>query len=139
MCFYYDDDPAEVWQQRIAVARKEYKCISCNRAIISGEQRMHIFYVHDGEPGQINVCNQCAQDAAAIHRHEKRAGCTGAESWCPWENIADTMRHGNSEERCEEFDGDDERGYGPVLFWPYDVAPAAQAVDLKQIPELLRL
>ena len=135
MCFYYEGT-CEVYRESIHVARKTHKCCSCRKDISVGEQYLSVFTVFEGESDTRSVCNLCTQDAVMIHRHELRAGCEGAESWCYWEEVHSTMRRGG-EERHEELDTDWENDFCvPVLFWIYGVPPAASHVDLKSLPEL---
>lgn len=135
MCFAESDDYCEVWRQDIRMTRpskKPCRCCSCRRVIEVGEQRLHTFYVFEGDADSWDLCNQCTQDWVAIHRAELRAGCPDYGSWCEPEEIHRTIRRGNADECSEpEFAGDDERGY--VLFWPYIVAPAAKAIDLRTL------
>lgn len=134
MCFYDDGDTPSVWEQRIVVGRKAYKCESCRKEIQKGEQHISIFYVLDG-PDRFRVCNRCAQDRVKIHRHELSVGCRWHESWCCWSDVASLIRRGDPDEMNPEFEGDDEYEHEHVLFWPYSSPPAALCVDLKQIPE----
>lgn len=132
MCFYHDDDEyCPVWKESIVVGKKEYKCESCRRKILPGEQQLSVFYVIGGKGETIRVCNQCVQDEKAIAAHERRNGCEGSEAHPYYQEVARLMIHGNEDEEYGEFDGDVGRDFGPVLFWPYGVPPAVDPIDLK--------
>jgi len=143
MCFYEDDgDPVDWMRETIIVGRKVRRCASCRRDIAPGEQQVRSEWRVDSgdeddfDRGEIRVCNQCCQDRVAIHRHEMRVGCREENSWCPGGQIADAIRQGDRDECRQEFEGD--RTGGAVLFWPYDVPPAVQPVDLRLVPDLER-
>lgn len=132
MCFYDDDGYCEVYEETVRVARKAHQCVSCGRDILPRQQYVSVFSIYEGTAGSEKICNLCVQDARAIERHEQRAGCTGSEATPPWPDVAELIRNGNPDEYCEpEFPGDNERGFGHVLSWPYGVPPATQQVDLK--------
>lgn len=143
MCFYHDDDPADVYREKIVVGRKQYRCISCSSEISIGEQHIYIFWVADGEPGKLRLCNLCAQDRKAIYDHEVAAGCSGNESVPPWDEIHHLIHNGNGDEEHIELPSDAEYvrdpwphrpwSHVPTLFWPYGVPPASQKRNLKEI------
>ena|SRR5579863_9467330 len=136
MCFVIDGY-CEVYERSIHKAHKAHKCRACRRTIEIGEQYLSIFSVYEGETDTEKVCNQCAQDAVAIHRGELRAGCDDSSdesTWAPWMDVPHAIRYGGEDSVFYEFDGDD-GNWGPKLFWPYGVAPAVHPIDLKTLPE----
>lgn len=136
MCFYHDDDEyCPVWKESIVVGKKEYKCESCRRTILPREQQLSVFYVMAGKGEKFRVCNQCVQDEKAIAAHERRNGCEGSDAHPYYQDVASLIRRGNPDEDWKpEFEGDvGDYKYAHTLFWPYDVPPAVNPVNLKEL------
>lgn len=137
MCFYHDDDEyAKVFRESVHKSKKQYKCDSCRRMIEPGEQYLRRFWIMgDGSSDTGHYCNQCVQDCIAIVRYEQRQGCEGSDAWPYLEHVHGLISRGDEDEDWKpEFPGDDSC-LPHVLFWPYDVPPAVDPIDLRTIPE----
>lgn len=55
----YDGDPAELWDEREPVARKEHTCCECKCTIKSGEKYHYVVMIYEGDFSTYKACATC--------------------------------------------------------------------------------
>jgi hypothetical protein len=64
MCSY--GDGADLWQQRVVRARKQYVCEECPKKIEPGELYQYVFGIYEGDPFTTRSHLSCAFLAAIL-------------------------------------------------------------------------
>jgi hypothetical protein len=90
MCFYQDESP-EFYEQSIRKARREHRCEGCHKPIARGDLYVYGSGKYDGDFYDFKTCGVCELDRHRIHIMELSEGCRSAESWCPVDELGNTL------------------------------------------------
>lgn len=91
MCFYHDGY-AEFCTIQVVAGRKPHQCDECFRQIPAGELSQYISGKYEGELFSNYYCGECEATRFRVHLMELAEGCKGAETWCPYGDLADYCR-----------------------------------------------
>lgn len=90
MCFYYDETP-EFYSDKICKAKRDHACDGCRNGIVKGEFYYRASGKYDGSFYTLHVCGACELDRHRIHIIELADGCDADDSWCPPDQLGETL------------------------------------------------
>lgn len=90
MCFYADGT-AEFYESEIRRSRKPRRCDGCRGEIARGDLYRAGRGKYEGGWFTTQVCGACVLDQERIHEAEMEEGCHWNESWCPIEDVVESL------------------------------------------------
>lgn len=94
MCFYYDDGPAKIWNEKVVKARKDHQCSECQCPIPKGAYYRNINFLWEDGWETCYLCARCNFVRHIIHQFELKEGCHDNESWPPVFDLSEAWMNG---------------------------------------------